>query len=91
MGTVAITIAQTVLLLLGVGCGAMLLLSPVKALELHNRYWQHPQEWWPDSIRKWHDPAVVRNSPLITLEYRILGLVLFLVTARGLYSVLWNR
>ncbi len=91
MGTVAIIVAQTALLLFGIGCGAMLLVSPARALELHNRYWQHPQQWWPDSIRKWYDPVVVRRSALMTFEYRIVGLMLLIITAWGLYSVLWNR
>jgi type VI protein secretion system component VasF len=69
----------------------MLLVSPARALGLYNRSWQHRQEWWPDLIRKWYDPVAIRHSARMTFEYRILGLVLLVITAWGLYSVLLNR
>jgi hypothetical protein len=91
MRTAIITIGQVLLLLFGVACGLLLIISPAKAITLHNRYWQRPQQWWPDSIAKWYAPSLVKRSPLMAIQYRFFGSVLLTATGWGLYSLLWNR
>ena len=91
MGDVLLTLAQAVLLLFGVLIGVLLIISPVKALALHNRYWQPPQRWWPDWLRNAYDPLLLTRSAYRRLQWRVFGVVLVIVTSSGLIAVFSNR